>query len=116
LTNNTFCQTVANSDTLNSSQADQSAEIVGGKDSLLKFIYANFKYERKGLCGYPNSVRVEYLINESGEFSNLTAITPTISEIRIEMIRVLKLMPNWRPATKNGKAIKSKQSISFILK
>lgn len=103
-----YPQTVSKSDTLT-----QNAEFIGGKDSLVKFVDANFKFEKKGLCDYPNSFHVEFIVDEYGKFSSLTALKPQNAEIALELIRVFKLMPNWKPATQNGKFVQSKQSINF---
>lgn len=102
-------------DTLKIGHLDQNAEYIGGQDSLLNFIKTNLKYEW-GLCSWPSFLDAKFIIDENGEYSSLTAFRPGDAALALEIIRVFKLMPKWKPAIQNSKPVKSEQSLYLIFK
>lgn len=56
-------------------------------------------------------VRLKFIVEKDGSFSNITAVNSTNEEVSAEAIRVLKTMPNWNPAENKGEVVRS----SFIM-
>jgi TonB family protein len=88
--------------------SDSPATFKGGVSELFKFIYTTMRYpsisRELNVQGY---VRVKFLINEDGGICNLDFSTRSGYGLTEEAIRIMKLMPNWNPATFKGKPAKS---------
>lgn len=89
----------------------------GGFEEMYKFIMTNFDYpedaRKRSISG---TVEVEFTVEKSGDITFvgiLKGIDPDIDE---ELIRVLKEMPLWIPATRNGVPTRYKVSMPITLK
>lgn len=95
---------------------DAIAEFPGGRAEMFKFISTNIKYpevaKKNKLSG--KSV-VKFTIDIDGSISDVKIIRPmeTCPECDAEAIRVVKTMPNWTPAKKAGKTVKSYYVLPF---
>lgn len=84
---------------------DKKALFPGGSDSLKSFI-------RKNLC-YPSeecvegSVIVRFIVEKDGSISDVKVIR-SIPLVDDEAVRVVRSMPKWIPAEKDGKAVRSR--------
>ena len=56
-------------------------------------------------------VNVVFIVNEDGSLSDVKVIRSIIPELDKEAIRVVKSMPKWNPAKRNGKAVKTKYTV-----
>jgi len=85
------------------------AQYPGGYDELYKFLQNNFKFpERTGVWGYSGMVIVSFTIEEDGSASNFKLEKELVDWLDEEVLRVVKMIPKWIPAQKNGKNIRSK--------
>lgn len=76
----------------------------------LSFIYANIKYPKKARKqGISGAALVELTIENDGSISKVHLIRGLSIDIKNEIIRVVNLMPDWIPATKDGVPIMSKK-------
>jgi len=86
---------------------EQQAEYPGGLGSMAKFLQKNMKYpaiaRRMGIEG---SVFVSFVIDREGGLSDIQVIKGISAECDKEAIRVVKLMPPWKPGKQNGKAVR----------
>lgn len=86
---------------------EQQAEFPGGFESMAKFLAKNMKYpavaRRMGIEG---SVFVSFVIDKEGKISDPQVIKGISAECDKEAIRVVKLMPPWKPGKQNGKAVR----------
>ncbi|MDO9000600.1 energy transducer TonB [Sediminibacterium sp.] len=84
------------------------AEFPGGISEMIKFIQNNLKYPenaRKLLLG--GKAFLKFVVNEDGNINNTEIIKGTGNkEMDEEAIRVLKLMPKWKPASMKGENVK----------
>ncbi len=122
LANNTFGQAMTygqivfkTSDSLKAKENIMAPQFLGGKDSLNTFLKKNFKYERKGTCSYPNNIRIQFTVEETGEITNIKYIKPADVKTYKETMRVVELMPKWEPARENGKPIKTIVTLPIYL-
>jgi TonB family protein len=90
------------------------AEYPGGADSLTSFVERNLKYP---IAAQENIIEgrviVQFIVNENGEMFNPRVVRGIGGGCDEEAKRVTKLMPRWVPATDNGKATKSVQTLTL---
>ncbi len=86
---------------------EQSAEFPGGMEALAKFLQKNVKYpaiaRRMGVEG---SVFVSFVIDRAGAISDIAVVKGISAECDKEAVRVVGMMPPWKPGKQNGKAVK----------
>lgn len=91
---------------------EQRAEYPGGNDSLIKFISRNVNYpDSSKAYGIQGTVYISFFINEEGIVDDIKVDTGVNKEIDEEAVRVVKLMPVWKPARRNGIPLKVKYTI-----
>lgn len=100
-----FAQEVLNDSIYNISEVDMKPEFKGGVNKFNRFIGSNFR------CGeqrkFHGKIITEFVIEKDGSLSNFKTISDFGFGSGAEAIRVLKLSPNWVPAEKNGKIVRS---------
>ncbi|MBA4055045.1 MAG: hypothetical protein C0490_10060 [Marivirga sp.] len=74
---------------------------------MVKFLQKNMKYpavaRRMSIEG---SVFVSFVIDKEGVLSDIQVIKGISAECDKEALRVIKLMPPWKPGKQNGKAVR----------
>ena len=79
----------------------------GGEKELFKFLSIQFKYpdfaKNNGITG---KVYVRFTIDTTGKVIDVKVIKGLGYGCDEEAIRIIKLLPNWVPAKRNGKAVK----------
>jgi len=100
-----FAQEVQNDSIYSISEVDKKPEFNGGVSKFNRFIVSNFR------CGeqrkFYGKIITEFVIEKDGSLSNFKTINDFGFGSGAEAIRVLKLSPNWIPAEKNGKIVRS---------
>lgn len=90
------------------SYAQEMPKFPGGQNEFYNFIHKNLEntMPRDSIQG---SVRVAFIIEIDGSVSDAYAPKPYfkngLSSLEKNLIRLLKEMPNWTPATCNGKPV-----------
>jgi len=78
-------------------------EFFGGLDSLTKFIQTNLIYPKEaGKENIAGKVIVEFVIEKDGSVTNCTIIKSVNPVLDAEALRVVKLMPDWKPGEQMG--------------
>jgi protein TonB len=81
-------------------------EFPGGEQAMFKFLSKNVKYpqkaRRKGTSG---KVYITFVIDTTGSVNYVKAIKGVSPEIDAEAVRVVKLMPKWKPGYQNGRPV-----------
>jgi TonB family protein len=98
--------------------ADTPAEFPGGSTALMKHLAAHIRYPEKAITdGVEGTVYVSFNILASGTVSKVMLKRGVRADIDAEAIRVVSELPNWKPATSNGKAVNSEMvlPIAFAL-
>jgi periplasmic protein TonB len=86
---------------------EQQAEFNGGFEAMAKFLGKNMKYPAQARrMGIEGSVFVSFVIDKEGNISDPQVIKGISADCDKEAIRVVKLMPPWRPGKQNGKPVK----------
>jgi len=92
-------------------------EFQGGSDSLLKFISKTMIYpefaKQNGIIG---RVFVGFVIEKDGAITNVEILRGVEKSLNEEAIRIVKLMPKWRPGIQGAKAVRVKYTLPIVFK
>lgn len=84
-----------------------------GRDSLAAFLLSNMQFPekatKKGIK--KGKVYVQFVVKTNGEIVNCTIEKSTESIFDKEAIRLVELMPAWKPAILNGKIVNSRYTL-----
>jgi len=88
---------------------EQMPQYPGGDAAMLKFINDNIKYPPAALKnGVAGRVYTKFIVDETGKISNIKVQRSSgDASLDEEAIRVLSLMPQWKPGKHNGTAVKT---------
>lgn len=96
---------------------EQMPEYPGGNEAMTKFIADNLVYpEDSKAKGIQGKVYVSMVITEKGEVTEPKVLRAPTPEMGTEALRILALMPNWKPGMQNGKAVKVQFNIPVSFK
>jgi TonB family protein len=99
-------------------EAENNPEFVGGKAELNKYLAKNLKYPASASrANVEGKVFVGFTVKQDGSVGNLQIIKGIGFGCDEEAIRLVAKMPNWKPATQNGKpvAVDYHLPITFVL-
>lgn len=88
---------------------EQMPEFPGGEAALIDHIIANVVYPKSAKeAGYSGTCYVKFVVEKDGSISNVGVIrgVPGAPECDEEAMRVIKIMPNWKPGLQNGKPVR----------
>jgi len=88
-----------------------------GNDELMRFIVSNIVYpeiaKRAGVAG---KVLVQYVVEKTGDISDVTVLRGIGAGCDEEAVRVVKLMPGWKPGKQNGKPVRVRMVVPIVFK
>lgn len=93
---------------------EEYADFPGGSNAMRTFISKNLRYpEKLKEVSLEDRVVLRCVVSETGAISDIRVIRsfPDCKECDQEAIRVVQLMPNWRPARVNGKTVRSRAKL-----
>jgi len=94
---------------------DTAAQYPGGSAKMMAFFREHIQYPTAdSIQNNPGSVLLKIAILETGVTGEIIALNgvPGSPHYVAEAIRVLRMMPTWIPATKNGNAVACEMTIS----
>ena len=95
-----------------SKNAFTKAYFVGGDPAWSHFVNYYLRYpEEAALNNVRGKVVVELVVESNGKLSDMRVVSSPAEILSKEFLRVLRLSPKWKPATENGKAVKSKFTV-----
>lgn len=87
---------------------EQQAEFPGGMAAMYKFLNKNQKYPPSARrMGVEGKVFVKFIVDREGAISNIEIMKGINADLDKEAIRLIKLMPPWKPGKQNGRSVKS---------
>ena len=105
-------QPVSNNDENNEaifSVVENEPEFPGGVEALYKFISKNVVYPKKALKdGIEGKVVVEFVIEANGSVTNVKVFKSVNPDLDKEAVRVVSMMPKWKPGSQGGKNVRSR--------
>ena len=89
-------------------------EYPGGINAMYEFIQKNLKYpesaKKKGIEG---RVFVQFVVEKDGSLSSFQVLRGVSDDIDAEAVRVLKMMPKWKPGMMDGKPVRVHFTMPF---
>ena len=85
---------------------DKSAQFIGGNKALIKWFIENMP------CKPDNNYILEeisccFVVEKNGSIGKIQTPKNTIPDLAKEAIRMVRLMPKWQPAEKDGEVVRS---------
>ena len=95
---------------------ERNAEFPGGLTAFSRFLSKNLRSPEDLAAGEMKTVLVNFKVDETGKISEIVILNSAGKSYDLEVIRVLKRMPAWKPAMQNGHkiAIYFNQPVSFL--
>lgn len=88
---------------------EQSAEFAGGLEALKKFLQNNMVYPSNARrLGIEGSVFVTFVVDKAGAISDIQVMKGISADCDKEAVRVVGLMPPWKPGKQAGHTVKSR--------
>lgn len=100
-----------------SSDVTTSPEPFGGLEALYKIIAKNLQYPataRKNKI--QGKVYVTFIVDKSGEITHPIITKSVDPELDLEVLRIVKLFPKWKPAKQNNRVINTKITLPITFK
>jgi len=94
-------------------------EYPGGEEALIKFLDKNLQYPKEARNkGIQGKVWAGFIVDKDGTLINIEILRGIGGGCDEEVLRVLKLMPKWKPGTQSGVAVavKYRYPINFTLR
>lgn len=98
--------------------AADKPEFPGGKAALDKYISTNLKYPQSAIDnGIEGVVDVAFIVHTDGSIGTIKIVRMVDPDLESEAIRLVKGMPAWVPADKNGTPVEApaQVDINFVL-
>ena len=92
-------------------------EFKGGIEKMYEYISTNFQYpeeaQRRSIKG---KMEVEFTVEKSGDITYVGILKGLDESVDAEVLKLLKAMPRWIPATKNGEPVRYKVSMPINIR
>ena len=98
--------------------AGPAPEYPGGKDAMNQYLTTNLKYpETAKANGIEGVVDVAFTVKADGSIGAIKIVRMVDPDLEQEAIRLVKNMPAWTPADKNGAPVdaQTQVQVNFIL-
>ena len=96
---------------------EQMPEFPGGTVELMKFIASNVKYPVKAQKeGVQGRVLVQFIIEKDGTVSGPKVVRAVNIYLDAEAVRVVKLLPKWKPGMQKGQPVRVKFTLPVTFK
>jgi protein TonB len=92
---------------------DTMPEYPGGKLEMVKFFMSNFNYLEPEATG---RIIIEFTVNKEGKLEDFKILRSLIDLLDNEAIRVMKLMPNWKPGKCGDEKVDVKLIVPWIIR
>ena len=107
----------ADNNPLNFRVVERLPEFPGGMTEFMKWLTKNLKYpESARRQNQQGTVVVSFIVNTDGSMSEAKVVRPRHPDLDREAMRVLRLMPKWKPGEDHGKVCRTMISIPIVFK
>lgn len=105
-------ETTDESTVFNSYAVEQQPEFPDGMAAMYAFLKKNLDFPQLAIdLGISGTVYVQFVVTKEGLIQNATVVTGPGGGLNQEALRVVNLMPPWKPGKHNGKAV----AVNFTL-
>ena len=96
---------------------ESAPEFPGGMSELMKFLQKNIKYPTVAQqAGVQGKVIVEFVVKKDGSVSDIKVVRSVNPELDAEAMRVISIMPKWKPGEQRGKAVDAKYEMPIVFR
>jgi TonB family protein len=95
---------------------EQMPEFPGGIDSLNQFLTENLKYPVREEQIKDTAVLAQFIVNRKGKIKSIVILKSAGKVFDDEVIRVIKMMPDWIPGMQRGEPISVKYTLPVDFK
>jgi protein TonB len=86
---------------------EEMPEPIGGMEAMYTFLQSNLRYpEVARNNGIQGTVFVEFVVERDGSITDVKVIVGVYPELDQEAVRVVRMMPKWKPGRQMGKAVR----------
>lgn len=86
---------------------EKMPEYPGGEEERVNFLVKNVKYpEEARKNGISGTVYVSFIVEKNGKISDVKALKGVDESLDNEAVRVVNLMPDWKPGMQRGKPVR----------
>ena len=90
---------------------ETSPEFPGGIEALFKFIAENINFPAEIVCDQCRTI-CQFVVEKDGSISNVQVVRSSGDDfLDKEAVRVLNIMPKWKPGEQQGKLIRTTYTI-----
>ena len=91
---------------------EEMPEFPGGMGECLKFLGKNIKYPVESQqAGVQGKVIVQFVVEKDGSISNPKVVRSIDPDLDGEAIRVISIMPKWKPGMQRGQSVRVKYTV-----
>ena len=96
---------------------EEMPEFPGGMRECMNFIGKNIKYPTQAQeNGKEGRVIVQFVVNRDGSIVEPSVVRGVDPELDAEALRVISIMPKWKPGKQRGKAVRVKYTIPVMFR
>ena len=96
---------------------EEMPEFPGGMGEAMKFLAKNIKYPVAAQqAKIEGRVIVQFVVERDGSISDIHTVRSVSPELDAEAIRVVSLMPKWKPGKQRGKAVAVKYTMPIMFR
>lgn len=96
---------------------EENAQFPGGDDELVAWLSRNVKYPSSCHAeGVQGRVRVSFVVNTDGSIVDEKIVRSPDERLSAEALRVVRLMPKWKPARIGGKIVRSRFTLPIMFR
>ena len=107
----------ADNNPLNFRVVERLPEFPGGMTEFMKWLTKNLKYpESARRQNQQGTVVISFIVNTDGSTSEIKVVRPRHPDLDREAVRVVRLMPKWKPGEDHGKVCRTMISIPIVFK
>jgi len=86
---------------------EEMPEPIGGFENMYAFLQSNLKYpEVARNNNISGQVFIEFVVERDGSISSVRVLAGVYPELDQEAVRVVKMLPKWKPGKQMGKAVR----------
>lgn len=92
-------------------------EFTGGEAALLRFLQMNIRYPAEAVTkNIQGTVMVEFVVEKDGSISQPRVVKGIGGGCNEESLRVIRLMPKWKPAKQKGKNVRVYYTVPIVFR
>jgi protein TonB len=98
---------------------EKMPEYPGGESEMMTFLSKNIAYPQDAReANVQGTVYATFVVNANGKVSNIQILRGVYASCDKEALRVINMMPNWKPGKQNGVAVPVQLNlpIAYVLK